>query len=479
MKALLSVSDKKDIEKFASSLVKLGYELYATSGTSKYLSQRNVSVKPLSDITGFSSKANGRVKTLNEKVFEMILAPNNDDVFDLIVVNLYPFMKASKKGEKEMVENFDIGGVALLRAGAKNFNRVTVISSPQQYESFLNEYPLSLQERKNYAREALESVVKYDSNILSHLFEHPFQAVAQDVKKLRYGENPHQQAYVSKVETPSILDDLRVLKGTLSYNNYVDVVSASRMVRRLGDKSVVIVKHTNPCGACIFRENEGETFERALSCDPKSAYGGVLCVNSTIDAELAKKIKPHFFDLIMARSVNEEAVEILRRKKASLVEFSPFTSRKEWRILDGMALIQDVDMDEPFETLEHVTSRKASLQEMNDVKFGLELVRYVKSNAVILVKNGMLIGLGAGQVSRVDAAKIAFEKAKEFGHSVEGSVMISDGFFPFADSVEFGIKKGVKVFVEPGGSKRDRETVQACEKAGTTLIFTRRRLFKH
>ena len=481
MKALLSVSNKTGLENFASSLIKLGYELYATSGTSKYLSQHEIEVKPLSVITGFSSMASGRVKTLNEKIFEMILNPDNEtgDVFDLIVVNLYPFMESVKNGEDEMVENFDIGGVALLRAGAKNFARVSVVSSPDQYKDFLDSYPLNLQKRKLYAEKALESVVKYDSNILTHLFEHPFQVVAEDIKELRYGENPHQHAYIGKTETPSILDNLNVLKGKLSYNNYVDLISISRMAYRLGDKSVVIVKHTNPCGASIFHNDMKQTFKRALSSDPKSAYGGVLYVNASLDDELAREIKPYFFDMIMAKTISEGAVEILKKKKASLVEFSPIFSKREWKILDGVALIQDSDLDEPFERLECVTSRKASSQEMGDVNFGLELIRHVKSNAVILVKNGMLIGLGAGQVSRVDAVKIAFEKAEEFGHDVKGSVMISDGFFPFSDSVEYGIKKGVKVFVEPGGSKRDAETIQACERSKTTLFFTHKRLFKH
>jgi phosphoribosylaminoimidazolecarboxamide formyltransferase/IMP cyclohydrolase len=481
LKALLSVSDKTKLEHFSSSLNDLGYELYATSGTSNYLLQHGIKVKPLSEITGFSSMANGRVKTLNEKIFEMILNPKELDgeVFDLVVVNLYPFMKSIEKGEKEMIENFDIGGVALLRAAAKNFSRVTVISSPKQYEEFLNLYPLNIEERKMYAKKALKEVVKYDSNILLHLFNEPFQVVVESVKELRYGENPHQSAYVGKTEDPSLLDSIKVLKGKLSYNNYVDLISISRMSSGLGDKSVIVVKHTNPCGASVFTENIQQTFKRALSSDPKSAYGGVLCVNTEIDESLAKEIKPYFFDLIMARKISNEAFEILKRKKASIVEFSSHFSNKEWRILDGVALIQESDLGKPFEKLENVTSRKASEKEMNDVNFGLELVRHVKSNSVILVKNGMLIGLGAGQVSRVDAVKIAFDKAKEFGHDVKGSVMISDGFFPFSDSVKYGIEKGVRVFVEPGGSKRDEETIKACEDANVTLIFTHKRLFKH
>ena len=259
----------------------------------------------------------------------------------------------------------------------------------------------------------------------------------------------------------------------------MDLISISRIATAIGNKSVVIVKHTNPCGASAFVGDVMRTFKRALSSDPKSAYGGVLCVNASIDEELAKTIKPYFFDLIMARKVEQKAFELLKRKKASLVEFSPYFSKREWKVIDGVALIQDTDLGEPFWKLENLTSRRATDKEIRDIRFGLELIRHVKSNAVILVKNGMLIGLGAGQVSRVDAVKIAFEKAEEFGHDVKGSVMISDGFFPFSDSVEYGIKKGVKVFVEPGGSKRDEETVKACEKGKTTLIFTHKRVFKH
>ncbi len=482
LKALLSVSDKRDLDRFAASLTKLGYELYATSGTAKYLSEQGIKVNPLSTITGFSSMADGRVKTLNEKIFSMILDPvarEGEEHFDLVVVNLYPFLESVGKGENEMIENFDVGGVALLRAGAKNFSRVTVISSPTQYDEFLNLYPLNLEKRKAYARIALKEVIKYDSNILTYLFDDPFQVIAEEVKALRYGENPHQSAYVGRVENPSVIDNLRVLKGELSYNNYLDLLAGSRMVNGLGNGCVVIVKHANPCGASAFVGEMTRTFKMAFSSDPKSAYGGVLCINASIDEKLAKEIEPHFFDLIMAREIKNEAFEILKKKKASLVEFSPYFSNREWRILDGIALIQEADLGKPFEKLENVTSRKASEEEMKDVRFGLELVRHAKSNSVILVRNGMLIGLGAGQVSRVDAVKIAFEKAKEGGHDVKGSVMISDGFFPFADSVKYGIEKGVKVFVEPGGSKRDEETINVCEEGKATLIFTHKRIFKH
>ena len=479
MKALLSVSNKEGIDYFASSLLTMGFELYGTEGTAKWLSERGIKIHKLSEITGFSQLAGGRVKTLNEKVFEMILAPEGDH-FDLIVVNLYPFASSVSKGTDAMIENFDIGGVALMRAAAKNYKRVTIISSPEQYEEFLKKYPLNIDDRREFAKKAMETVVKYDTNILSHLFNSPFQIATEEIHKIRYGENPHQHAWVGKVaNNPSLLDKLNVVRGKLSYNNYIDLIAAARIAASCGDNSAVIVKHTNPCGASKFSKDPVETFKRALSGDPKSAFGGVLYINGRIDLNLAKAIKPHFWDIISAKEITEEARKLFKKKSASLIELIPFSSEMEWRVLDGVVLIQESDSGMPYKELKCVTHRIPSAKEISDAKFGLEVIRHTKSNAVILVKDGMLIGSGAGQPSRVDSAKIAIEKAKEFGHEVKGSVMISDGFFPFPDSVQIGIENGIKCFVEPGGSKRDSESISVCEKANASLIFTSKRLFRH
>ena len=479
MKALLSVSNKDNLSEFALSLVNMGYVLYATSGTAKYLFENGVKTHELSEITGFSELASGRVKTLNEKIFEMILSPEGE-IFDLVVVNLYPFESAISKGVDAMIENFDIGGVALLRAAAKNYKRVSVISSPKQYNEFLKDFPLSFEKRREFAKKAMEMVVRYDTNILSNLFDSQFQIAAEKVHELRYGENPHQRAWVGKVSnSPSFLDNLNVLRGNLSYNNYIDLIAATKIANSCKVGSTVIVKHTNPCGVSEFKENALKTFERALSGDPKSAFGGVLCVNGTIDEELAMAIKPHFWDIISARKITKKAQNIFKKKSASLVEFAPINSSLEWRIVDGVVLVQESDVGSPYTELRCVTSKKPTDGEIRDVKFGLEVIRHVKSNAVILVRDEMLIGLGAGQPSRVDSAKLAIEKAKEFGHEIEGSVMLSDGFFPFPDSVQIGLDNGVKCFVEPGGSKRDDESISTCEKSGATMIFTSKRLFKH
>ena len=479
MKALLSVSNKEGIDSFALALLELGFELYGTEGTAKRLSGKGIKIHKLSEITGFSQLAGGRVKTLNEKVFEMILAPKGDH-FDLVVINLYPFGSFISKGTNTMIENFDIGGVALIRATAKNYKRVTIISSIEQYEEFLKKYPLSIDDRYELAKQAMETVIRYDANILSHLFNSPFQIATEEIHELRYGENPHQHAWVGKVaNNPSFLNELNVIRGKLSYNNYTDLIAAARIAASCGDGSAVVVKHTNPCGVSKFSEDPVKTFKQALSGDPKSAFGGVLCINDKIDLALAKAIKPHFWDIISARKITEEAQELFKKKSASLVEFVPFSSKIEWRVLDGVVLIQESDLGVPYKELKCVTSRIPSAEEISDAKFGLEVIRHTKSNAVILVRDGMLIGLGAGQPSRIDSAKIAIEKAKEFGHKVKGSVMISDGFFPFPDSVQIGIGNGIKCFVEPGGSKRDNESISACEKANASLIFTSKRLFKH
>ncbi|MDI6868788.1 MAG: bifunctional phosphoribosylaminoimidazolecarboxamide formyltransferase/IMP cyclohydrolase [Coprothermobacterota bacterium] len=479
MKALLSTSNKEGLDLLCKNLVPLGYELYATSGTMIFLKGKGIPVHPLEEITGFKELASGRVKTLNERIFEMILSQEGEG-FDLLVVNLYPFESAISYGEEAMIENFDIGGVALLRAGAKNFYRVSLLSSPEQYTWFLKNHPLDLEKKRFLAQKAMETVVRYDSLILKALFSCPFYLTTEKVKELPYGENPHQRAWVGRaVGVPSALDHLKQVKGDLSFNNYLDLLTAIRLVQDCGENAMAIIKHTNPCGVSQFREDLKTTFQRTLSGDPQSAYGGVLCVNGEIDEKLAKVIKPHFFDVIVSRHFAPQAEAIFQAKKASLVEFSPFPSSLEWRVSDGLVLIQEPDTGFPYARLEPVTSRKPTEQELKDADFGLRVVRYVKSNAVVLVKEGMLIGLGAGQPSRVYSAQLAVERAGSFAHSTEGSVMVSDGFFPFKDSIEIGLKAGVRCFVEPGGSKRDAECMDLCEQNRATLIFTGKRLFKH
>lgn len=457
----------------------MGYELYATSGTRRFLEEKEIPVHPLEEVTGFQELASGRVKTLNEKVFEMILSPEGE-VFDLLVVNLYPFESAISQGEEAMIENFDIGGVALLRAGAKNFHRVSLLSSPEQYSWFLENAPLNLEKRRFLAQKAMEVVLRYDALILKALFNSHFHLVLKEVEELRYGENPHQRAWVGKaVGVPSLLDHLRQIKGSFSFNNYLDLLSGIKLVQDSGENSVAIIKHANPCGVSQFKEDLPTTFQRALSGDPQSAYGGILCIAGVVDRNLAQCIKPHFFDVIVARGFTSEALTLLRTKKASLAEFSPFPPSLEWRVSDGLVLIQEPDAGLPYAQQNLVTLRKPTKQESEDADFGLRVVRYVKSNAVILVKEGMLIGLGAGQPSRVYSAQLAVGRAKSFGHSTEGAVMVSDGFFPFKDSIEVGLKAGIRCFVEPGGSKRDEECIELCKEHQATLIFTNKRLFRH
>ncbi|MCR4433996.1 MAG: bifunctional phosphoribosylaminoimidazolecarboxamide formyltransferase/IMP cyclohydrolase [Caldiserica bacterium] len=479
MKALLSTSDKNGLDELCKKLILIGYELYATSGTRRFLEERAIQVHPLEEITGFQELALGRVKTLNERVFQMILS-REGEVFDLLVVNLYPFESAIPRGEEAMIENFDIGGVALLRAGAKNFYRISILSSPQQYSWFLENAPLNLEKRRFLAQKALEVVLRYDALILKALFNSHFHLVLRDVEELRYGENPHQRAWVGKaVGLSSLLDHLKQIKGSLSFNNYLDLLSGTELVQDCGENSVAIIKHANPCGVSRFREDLPTTFQRALSGDPQSGYGGVLCIAGEVDENLARSIKPHFFDVIVARGFTSEALASLRAKKATLAEFSPFAPSLEWRVSDGLVLIQEPDTGLPYAEQSVVTLRNPTKQELEDADFGLRVVRYVKSNAVILVKEGMLIGLGAGQPSRVNSAQIAVERARSFGHSTEGAVMVSDGFFPFKDSIEVGLKAGIRCFVEPGGSRRDEECIELCKEHQATLIITNKRLFRH
>lgn len=479
MKALLSTNNKDGLDALCKELIKMGYEFYATSGTTSYLHSRGISVHPLEEITGFRELASGRVKTLNERVFEMILSREGDG-FDLVVVNLYPFESAIPLGEEAMIESFDIGGVALMRAGAKNFHRVALLSSPEQYAWFLENAPLDLEKRHILARKALETVVRYDTQILKALFDSQFYLGTEEIRELNYGENPHQRAWVGKIAgIPSFLDHLKQIKGDLSFNNYLDLLSGIKITQDCGENAIAIVKHANPCGVSQFRDDPLATLRRAISGDPQSAYGGVLCINGEIDENLASSLKPYFLDVIAAKKFTPQALVLLKKKGASLVEFSSSVPTMEWRVSDGMVLIQEPDVGLPYAELKLVTSRKPTEQELADIEFGLRVIRYVKSNAVILVKEGILIGLGAGQPSRVYSAQLAVERAKNFNHSTEGAVMVSDGFFPFGDSIEVGLEAGIRCFVEPGGSKRDSECIDLCEKHNATLVFTKKRLFRH
>ncbi len=500
-KALISVFDKNGLTDFAKGLLTQGFEIFTTKGTGDRLMENGIKVRYIHEITVFNELVGGRVKTLNSKIFAGILARDlhmedldekGIPVFDLVVVNLYPFERIAEisSDEEELVENIDIGGVALLRAAAKNYERVTVVSDPIQYPLVIEELERYGEIRKDIskklAKSAFERVIHYDSTIVARLFgsSKMISLNVKPFKTLRYGENPHQSAFVGKIEgTPSALDVLKKLHGKeLSYNNYLDMLSAIRLSQSLGEGAVVIVKHTNPSGASLFHNSLLETYERALSTDPKSSFGGILSINSkNIDVSLAKRINEHFYEIVAARDFSREVLDVLKKKRdRRIIRFDDIPRGiRELRFIDGVLLSQEPDEGKPYEEMKCVTSRKPTEEEINDAVFGLNVVRYVRSNAVILVKNGRLVGVGAGQMSRVDAARIAIEKAKEFTHRLDGAVMVSDAFFPFPDSVELGVKEGIEVFVEPGGSRRDDEVIRTAEAAGVTLLFTGKRLFRH
>jgi len=500
-KALVSVFNKDGILDFVRELSHYDFEIFATKGTGNFLKSKGVRVRYIQEITGFDELIGGRVKTLNSNIFAGILARNSDreelerkriPIFDLVVVNLYPFEKVSEHSsrEAELVENIDIGGVALLRAGAKNYERVGVVSDPSQYTMIAEELKkygeIRYDVRKKLAKSAFERVIRYDSVIVDRLLKGSEKQLLHinSIKTLRYGENPHQSAFVGKIEgSPSALDALEKLHGKeLSYNNYLDILSAVKLSQVLGEGSVVIVKHTNPSGASLFHNSLFETYERALSTDPKSSFGGILAVNSSgIDETLAEKINKHFYEAVAARDFTEKTLDMLFKKRnRRIIRFDNFPKGiREYRVINGVVLSQEPDEGKPYDEIKCMTSRKPSKNESEDAEFGLEVVRCVRSNAVILVRDGKLIGVGAGQMSRVDAARIAIEKAKEFAHPLDGAVMVSDAFFPFPDSLQLGIEVGIKVFVEPGGSRRDDEVIKAAESAGVTLLFTGKRLFRH
>ena len=508
--ALISVFYKDGLEPLIENLVHQGVSLYSTGGTKDFIEGLGHQVTAVEDVTDYPSILGGRVKTLHPKIFGGILARRGHEEdaqhvaqyqipeIDLVVVDLYPFEETVASGAEEaaIVEKVDIGGVSLIRAAAKNFKDVCVLASRDAYPEFIkllqeNGGETSLDDRKRLAADAFAECAHYDIQIANYFSE----AVDADVSEtvLRYGENPHQQATFSG-DLESLFDKLHGKE--LSYNNLVDVDAACTLLGDFGynpgmldgtdaqreDTGALfaVIKHTNVCGFAK-RDTIEEAWEAALAGDPESAFGGVLATNREVTANAAKKIGEIFFEILVAPAFSEEALQILQQKKNRILlrqkGFVVPASATEKIILNG-TLSQDADTLD-FEKWEEAGGRSCTPQEKADLKLANLIAKHLKSNAIALVKNGQLIGKGCGQTSRIDALRHALEKARQFGFSLDGAVMASDAFFPFDDCARMAKEAGITAIVQPGGSIRDKDTVEFCKAADMALVMTGTRHFRH
>ncbi len=501
-KALLSVYHKDGLEPIARRLHQLGVELISTGGTKSYLEALNLPVTAVEDLTSYPSILGGRVKTLHPKIFGGILAQRQTDhlnqlrqyeipEIDLVVVDLYPFEQtvAEGAGETDVIEKIDIGGIALIRAAAKNFNDVVIVPSREDYPFLLQmlqrEQAFSeAEERRQLARRAFEVSSHYDMTIFSYFEQNEkpsaFKTDARPALPLRYGENPHQQAHFFG----PLNERFRQLGGKdLSYNNLVDIDAGLELINEFWNENptFAILKHTNPCGLAQ-RSTALEAWQAALAGDPLSAFGGVIIANCTIDEATATAINEIFYEVLVAPAFAERAKEILlKKKKRIILQLQKIElPAKRFKSLLGGVIQQEADAQtETLQNLQVVTEKKPNNELLQELLFANRIVKHLKSNAIALTKNHQLIGMGCGQTSRIDALNQAIEKAGRMGFRLRGAVLASDAFFPFADSVQAAHKAGIQAIIQPGGSIRDHESIAYCNQHNLPMVFTGVRHFKH
>ncbi len=500
--ALLSVSDKKNIETFAKRTAKAGYEILATGKTAKMIKDAGIPCILVEDYASFPEVFDGRVKTLQPRIFGGILMrrgeendireakENNIYPIDIVCVNLYPFPEVVKRkdiGLDTKIENIDIGGPSLIRAAAKNYKYVSILTNPEQYEDFLTELEsgeIKLSTREKLASAAFSHTSFYDT-LIADFFEDEFNLPKKNFRlnlpvssELRYGENPHQSAALYG----NFYDYYEILHGKeLSYNNIIDLNAAAEIVLDMEGISCAIIKHTNPCGAAVA-QNIFDAYEAALSCDPVSAFGGIVAFNSKVDIKTAQKLNEIFLEIIVAPDYDEDALtELLKKKNRRLLKIKNKDEEKYlFKSVPGGIILQDKDFSKlKEENLKVVTKRNFTPSELSDLRLAWVICKHTKSNAIIYVKNNRAVGVGAGQMSRVDSTKTAARKAKEQGFDLNGAVAASDAFFPFADGVEEIASNGITAIIQPGGSVRDEEVIVAADKHNLAMIFTGIRNFKH
>jgi phosphoribosylaminoimidazolecarboxamide formyltransferase / IMP cyclohydrolase len=511
-RALLSVSDKRGIVDFARGLAELGVELVSTGGTARELQAAGLEVRPIDDLTGQPEIMDGRVKTLNGKLYAGVLAARDNpehlqaaaeqevEFVDLICVNLYPFERTAGRAsssEHEVIENIDIGGPTMIRAAAKNYPYVAVVTTPESYDAILDELRgadgrLSMPTRESLAADAFAMTARYDTAIarwFAERLDDDFPALHvrayEKVLELPYGENPHQRAaYYAKVGARThLLSMVRQHHGKpLSFNNLLDLDAARRLCDEFeSTPAAVIVKHNNPCGVALA-ERGIDAYRRALECDPLSAYGGVVVLNTRVDVELAEALAEQFIEVLFAPAFDEDALPILQqRKNVRLLEKGDRRAgdgELEVRQVAGGLLVQDRDGALVTRAeMQVVTSRAPTEPEWEDLAFAWTVCKHVRSNAIVVARDRATLGIGAGQMSRVDAVRLALEKARI--DALAGSALASDAYFPFADGPELAIEAGVSAIVQPGGSVRDGEVIAAAEAAGVAMVTTGIRHFRH
>ena len=516
MKALISVSDKTGVVEFAKGLVALGWEILSTSGTMKLLKESGVPVTSVSDVTGFPEICDGRVKTLHPKIHGALLArrdipehmkelkDNDIETIDLVCVNLYPFRETIAKPDVTMedaVEHIDIGGPSMLRSAAKNWESVTVVCNPADYETILSEIKAdgntTRETRLKLSAKAYTHTAEYDMAISTYMRAQaglPEKLFLEyDLKQeLRYGENPHQEAkfFASTVKEPFSLATAEQLNGKeLSYNNIQDANATLNIAREFDEPFCVGVKHMNPCGSATGK-TIAEAWKKAYEADKTSIFGGIVAANREIDLETAQMLKPIFLEIVMAPSFAPDALELLCTKKNLRVLKVDMTKdntvRKQYVSMNGGMLVQDRDINtKPVAADQCVTELKPTAEQLADMEFAWKIVKHVKSNAIVVAKDGMTYGVGAGQMNRIGSAEIALKQAqntlKEEGKDImtEGLVLASDGFFPFNDCVALAAEYGIKAIVQPGGSIRDEDSIKLANEKGITMLFTGERHFKH
>lgn len=498
--ALISVYHKDGLEPVLSALKDKGVNIFSTGGTYDYILEKGYKAETVESLTSYPSILGGRVKTLHPKVFGGILA-RRDNVadkdtllqyqipeFDLVIVDLYPFEETVRTTDDEqaIIEKIDIGGISLLRAAAKNFNDVLVVSSSDQYTDLIeileeNDGSATLHDRKRFASKAFDVSSHYDTAIYNWMSDDSADSFKQSISKssvLRYGENPHQKG----VFYGNLDEMFGQLHGkAISYNNLQDLDAAVALIDEFDDTAFAILKHNNACGLAV-RDKLVDAWKDALAGDPVSAFGGVLITNRNVDKETADEINKLFFEIILAPGYEPEALSVLQQKKNRII-----LKRKEGKMqkqqfrtmLNGVLWQENDGVTETAGQLEAKTNKVPTAEEVEDLLFANKIVKHVKSNAIVLAKNKQLVGLGTGQTSRVDALKQAIEKAQNFKLSLENSVMASDAFFPFADSVEIAHKAGVTAVIQPGGSVRDEDSILYCNENNMAMVFTGVRHFKH
>jgi phosphoribosylaminoimidazolecarboxamide formyltransferase / IMP cyclohydrolase len=499
--ALISVFNKDGLIPILEELKKLGIKVISTGGTFQFIKNKGYQVHKVEDITGYPSILGGRVKTLHPGIFGGILTRRSDetdekdrikhniDYIDLVIVDLYPFAEIVQQtqDEQEIIENIDIGGVSLIRAAAKNFNDVLVIPSKEQYTFLLDilvqkNGSSDLNDRRLMASQAFSISSTYDSNIFFYFSKDSSEALKHSYGnsvRLRYGENPHQEGYYHGDLNDAIFQHSG---KQLSYNNILDIDAALRLITDLDKSTFTVIKHLNPCGVAS-RENLLDAWKDALACDPISAYGGIIASRAIIDKELAVEINKLFFEIIICSGYSFDALELLKSKKNRII--LQINNNDQLPIEDlrtalfGLLVQQRDTRIETANDLNYVTNCRPIQSQTEDLLFANRIVKNVKSNAIVIVKNKQMIGVGMGQTSRVDALKQAVIKAKSFGFDLNGSVMASDAYFPFSDSLEIAHNEGIDCVIQPGGSIRDQECIEYCDKHKMGMVFTGIRHFKH